>query len=181
MEHTVLGDLISVWWIALAAMAAPLLASLTRKKVPDVVWLLVLGAVIGPDGLGLAVQTEGITLVREIGLGLLFLLAGLEIDPAAMRSRQGRSAATTWMLCLALGIGAGMMIVQGNPQAAIVLGIASTSTALGTLLPMMQDAGATGTGSARPPWSTAPSASSAPSSRWPCCCPRRPPGPAPWC
>lgn len=145
MEHTVLGDLISVWWIALAAMAAPLLASLTRKKVPDVVWLLVLGAVIGPDGLGLAVQTQGITLVREIGLGLLFLLAGLEIDPAAMRSRQGRSAATTWMLCLALGIGAGLMIVQGNPRAAIVLGIASTSTALGTLLPMMQDAGATGT------------------------------------
>lgn len=58
-----------------------------------------------------------------------------------MRSRQGRAAATTWLLCLALGTGAGLLIVQGDVRAAIVLGIASTSTALGTLLPILQESG----------------------------------------
>lgn len=106
------------------------------------VWLLVLGAAIGPSGLGLAEQTAGITFAREIGIGLLFLLAGLEIDPATLRSRQGRGALTTWLLCLALGIGAGLLIVEGDVRAAIVLAIASTSTALGTLLPILQESGA---------------------------------------
>ena len=37
------GSIVSLFIIAAAATVAPLLASLTHKRVPDVVWLLILG------------------------------------------------------------------------------------------------------------------------------------------
>ncbi len=138
-------NLMSMWWIALAAVLGPVLALVTRRKVPDVVWLLVFGAVIGPHALGLAAETESVQFLRELGLGFLFLLAGFEVDTTDMRGRQGRNAALTWGLCAVLGFGAAMLLVQGDTHVAIVLAIASTSTALGTLLPIVKDSGALGT------------------------------------
>lgn len=136
-------NLLSTWWVALVAVLGPVLALVTRRRVPDVVWLLVFGVLIGPHALGLAQETEPIEFLRELGLGFLFLLAGFEVDTSDMRGRQGRGAAATWVLCAALGTGTGLLLVQGDVRVAIVLGIASTSTALGTLLPILKDAGAT--------------------------------------
>ena len=71
----------SLFWIALCAVLAPLVAgSVLRRKVPEVVLLLVLGVLIGPNVLDLAVTDEGIDVLRELGLGMLFLLAGYEIE-----------------------------------------------------------------------------------------------------
>ncbi|WP_114853281.1 cation:proton antiporter [Brachybacterium sp. YJGR34] len=136
-----LENLISMWWITLVAVLAPILALVTRRTVPDAVWLLAFGALIGPHALGLAEPTESVEFLRELGLGLLFLLAGFEVNPRDMRSRQGRQAALTWLLCAALGFGAAMLFVGGDVQIAVVLAIASTSTALGTLLPILKDSG----------------------------------------
>lgn len=144
-ESTILiENLQSMWWIAAAAVLAPVLALLTRRTIPDVVWLLVLGIVIGPHALGLAESTEAVTFLRELGLGFLFLLAGFEVNTSDMRSRAGRSAALTWLLCAGLGVGAGLLIAGGDWQIAAVLGIAATSTALGTLLPILKDSGVLG-------------------------------------
>ncbi|GHC87807.1 potassium transporter Kef [Nocardiopsis terrae] len=143
--HMLVDNLLSMWWIALAAVLAPVLALGTRRKVPDVVWLLVFGTIIGPHALGLAEETESVQFLRELGLGFLFLLAGFEVDTTDMRGRQGRNAALTWGLCALLGFGAGMLLVRGDTHVAVVLAIASTSTALGTLLPILKDSGATGT------------------------------------
>ena len=67
----------SLFWITLCAVLAPLLAGLAlRRRVPEVVVLLVLGVVIGPHVLELAVPGEGVDTLRELGLGMLFLLAG---------------------------------------------------------------------------------------------------------
>lgn len=141
-ESTILiENLQSMWWIAAGAVLAPVLALLTRRTIPDVVWLLVLGMVIGPHALGLAESTEAVAFLRELGLGFLFLLAGFEVNTSDMRSRAGRSAALTWLLCVALGVGAGLLIAGGDWQIAAVLGIAATSTALGTLLPILKDSG----------------------------------------
>lgn len=137
-------NLLSMWWLALAAVLAPVLALITRRTVPDVVWLLVLGIVIGPHALGLAEATEAVEFLRELGLGFLFLLAGFEVNLADMRSRAGRSAALTWLLCAVLGLGAGILVAGGDWHVAAVLGIAATSTALGTLLPILKDSGALG-------------------------------------
>src|SRR5699024_11477189 len=84
--------------------------------VPDVVWLLVLGIVIGPNMLGLAHATEAVDFLRELGLGFLFLLAGFEVNTSDMRSRAGRSTALTWLLCMGLGVGAGLLITAGDWQ-----------------------------------------------------------------
>ncbi len=141
----IVDNLASVWWIALVAFLAPVLALVTRRRVPDVVWLLVFGTVIGPHALGLASATAPVEFLRELGLGFLFLLAGLEVDIADMRGRQGRQAAITWLVCALLGLGAGLLLVDGQVHVAVVLAIASTSTALGTLLPILKDSGTTGT------------------------------------
>lgn len=143
-EHMLVENLLSTWWIVAAAFLAPLLALATRRKIPDVVWLLLLGMLIGPFGLQLAEQTEAVGFLRELGMGFLFLLAGLEINTGQLRGRQGRAAALTWVICLALGIGAGLLVTQGQTHVAIVFAIASTSTALGTLLPILKDSGAAG-------------------------------------
>lgn len=132
-----------MWWVALVAMLSPVLAILVRRVIPDVVWLLAAGILIGPHALGLAGMTQSVEFLRELGIGFLFLLAGFEVDTTDMRSRQGRHAAVTWLLCALLAVGAGLLIVSGNWHVAVVFGIASTSTALGTLLPILKDAGIT--------------------------------------
>lgn len=140
--HTPLvTELTSAALIALVAMLAPLLAALTRKRIPDVVWMLGLGIVIGPSVLGVATNTAGIHFVRELGLGVLFLLAGLEVNPDHMRDSYGRRTIRTWVLCLAISIGLSLLITHQSAKVAIALGIATTSTALGALLPILKDSG----------------------------------------
>lgn len=138
-HHLLVDNLISVWWIVLVAALAPILALTSRKYVPDVVWLLAFGVIIGPNMLGLAEQTEAVDFLRELGMGFLFLLAGFEVSTSDMRARQGKHAALTWVICAVLGVGAGLLLTNGELQVAIVLAIASTSTALGTLLPILKD------------------------------------------
>lgn len=72
----------SLLWITVAAVLAPLIAgALPRRLVPEVVLLLVAGVLIGPYVLEIASVDSEIEMLRELGLGLLFLLAGYEIDP----------------------------------------------------------------------------------------------------
>ncbi|MGP5929009.1 cation:proton antiporter [Corynebacterium glyciniphilum] len=130
--------LVSFAWIAAAGLLAPVLAFLTGKRVPAVVFLLVLGLVIGPFGGELASNGEAVDLMRELGLGLLFLLAGMEINPSMLKSRQGGHALSTWVLCLVLSFGGAMLLTSGDAGVSIVLGIALTSTALGTLMPILK-------------------------------------------
>jgi Kef-type K+ transport system membrane component KefB len=139
--HLLVDNLLSVWWIALAAGLAPVLALITRRHVPDVVWLLAFGALIGPHVLGLADQTEAVEFLRELGMGFLFLLAGFEVNIKDMRDRQGKHAALTWGICAVFAFGAGLLLGHGEVRTAIVLALVSTSTALGTLLPILKDSG----------------------------------------
>lgn len=139
--HILVDNLVSVWWITLAAVVGPLLAITTRRQIPDVVWLLTLGLLVGPHGLGLARTTQSVEFLRELGIGFLFLLAGFEVNPVDMRGRQGRHAAATWFLCAAMGFGAGLLVARGDWKVAVVVAVASTSTALGTILPIVKDSG----------------------------------------
>lgn len=137
------GDpIVSLFWIALVAVAAPLLAAATRRLIPDVVLLLVLGCVIGPHVLGWASTGGGVSLVREIGLGMLFLLAGYEIDTEALRGRAGKHAWLTWLLCVAVGMAmAWALVPEHDTTVMLVLALCLTSTALGTLLPILKSTG----------------------------------------
>ena len=135
------GTAASLFWIALCAVAAPLIAALVpRRLIPEVVVLLALGVVIGPGVLGLAVPGEGIEVLREFGLGMLFLLAGYEIEPRELTGRGGRRALVTWVVCFALALGlVGVVSLTGTINAETAVAIALVSTSLGTLLPILKD------------------------------------------
>ncbi|MBF1087274.1 MAG: hypothetical protein HXL39_03010, partial [Schaalia sp.] len=53
------GAIVSLFLIAAAAAIAPLLSSLTRKRVPDVVWLLILGVIILASVLPVIIEIMG--------------------------------------------------------------------------------------------------------------------------
>ncbi|RXZ88387.1 cation:proton antiporter [Agromyces atrinae] len=108
-------------------------------RIPIVVFELLLGIVIGPSVLGWAGPSAFMATLASIGLAMLFFIAGSEIDFAAFRGRTGRNAVGGWLISIAVGLGIGMVLDPGG--AAVIIGIALCSTALGTLLPILRDAG----------------------------------------
>jgi len=132
-----LEDLVAV---ALVAALAPLVvAVLPGPRIPQVVVFLFGGILIGPHVLGLA-ETSNIQLLSNIGLGFLFLLAGYELDPLLLRQRPGQLAITGWLISavIATGVVAGLA-AAGYVKDYVPVGLALTTTALGTLLPILRD------------------------------------------
>jgi Kef-type K+ transport system membrane component KefB len=133
----------SLSWIALCAVIAPLLAGIVpRRLVPEVVLLLAAGILIGPHAFDLAATDEAIGMLRELGLSMLFLLAGYEIEPRELTGRAGRRALLTWLFCLGVAlVVTNLLEYAGVIDSEIAVAIALTSTALGTLLPILKDNG----------------------------------------
>jgi Kef-type K+ transport system membrane component KefB len=129
--------------IGIVAVASPVLAELTgRLAVPGVVFELGLGIVIGPAVLGIAHPASVIVALEDMGLSYLMFLAGLELDLARIRGRSLRLAVTGWLVSLALALLiASALTLIGTVIDAVVIGLALTTTALGTLLPILRDAG----------------------------------------
>jgi Kef-type K+ transport system membrane component KefB len=126
--------------VAVVAAVAPLIsAALPGKRVPQVVILILLGIAIGPQGLGLA-DAPSIVLLSNIGLGFLFLMAGYELDPRLLRERPGRLAMAGWAISAALAVGVvGLLTAVHFVYDFVPIGLALTTTALGTLLPILRD------------------------------------------
>jgi Kef-type K+ transport system membrane component KefB len=122
-----------------AAVAPAVVAALPGPKIPQVVILIFAGVLIGPHGLGLA-DTASIQLLANIGLGFLFLLAGYELDPKLFRDRAGRLAMVGWAVSALLAVGAvGVLGRLHYVRDFVPIGLALTTTALGTLLPILHD------------------------------------------
>ncbi|KRC62979.1 sodium:proton exchanger [Agromyces sp. Root81] len=128
------------------AVAAPLLVRAIGRWVviPLVVFEIVLGLLLGPAVLGWVVPDDFMTLLADFGLAMLFFLAGNEIDFRAIRGRPLSRAAIGWIVSLAAGIGIATVLAADLPAAAFI-GIALTSTALGTIMPVLRDSGDLGT------------------------------------
>jgi Kef-type K+ transport system membrane component KefB len=71
-----------------------------RKLLPEVVLLLVAGVLTGPNVLGLASRDKASELLHELGPGMLFLLAGYEVELKELTGRGGRRAMVTWLICV---------------------------------------------------------------------------------
>jgi Kef-type K+ transport system membrane component KefB len=133
--------------VLLAAAVAPILAAAAGRAVsgvvvPVVVVELVLGALIGPDGLGLADADDILTFLGELGLGFLFFFAGYEIEFDRIRGAPLRLAAVGWAITLALAYTlAGALAAAGVVLSGLLVGSAMTTTALGTLIPVLRDSG----------------------------------------
>lgn len=134
---------VSLLVIAGAAVLAPVLSELlARFRVPSVLFELVLGILIGPAVLGVAHVDGFVSGLSTLGLAFLFFVAGYEIDPAHLRGRPFRLAATGWGITLAIGlVVAAVMVAVGFVLSDLLVGLALTTTAIGTLMPMLRDRG----------------------------------------
>lgn len=124
------------------AVLAPLLAYGVGRRlpVPLVIFEILLGILIGPDVLGWAHTDALIDGLSELGLAMLIFLAGYEIEFGKVRGDTLRRSVWAWVIALALGLGAGVLL-GGGFHKGVFIGVALTSTALGTVLPVLRDAG----------------------------------------
>ena len=130
--------------IVIAAAVAGLfvLAVSPRLTIPVVVVELVLGIVIGPQGLDIARVDPTTSLLGNLGLGMLFFFAGYEIDFDRIRGRPLELAAAGWALSLAIAYGiGGALAAAGIILSFLYTGSAMATTAIGTLIPILSDAG----------------------------------------
>lgn len=129
--------------VAVSALAS-LLAILVGRRVavPVVVVELLLGIAVGPDVLGLVDPDDFISFFANLGLGMLFFFAGYEIDFARIRGAPVKLAAIGWVMSLALAYSlGGLLALAGVVVSLVFTGSALVTTALGTLIPIMGDAG----------------------------------------
>jgi Kef-type K+ transport system membrane component KefB len=129
--------------ILVIAFLAPIAAVFTPKlMLPALVFEILLGIVVGPSVLGLVRITDPISLLSDLGLSALIFLAGFELDLQRVRGAPLRLAGTGWILSVALGLAAGFVLqTTGVILNELYVGLALTTTALGTLVPIVRDAG----------------------------------------
>lgn len=141
------GSIGTLVLIAGIAVLSPLLAErLRRFNVPDVVLELALGILVGPYVLKLAHVTSVVSGLSDIGLAFLMFLAGYELELGQIRGRPLRLGLVGWVLSLGIALGLSFALVStGLAVDTVVVSLALTTTALGTLLPMFRDAGITET------------------------------------
>ena len=135
-------ELVSLLVIVAIAAFVPLIVGLFRLRVAEVVLLLAFGIISGPEVLGWIEIDGAISLLSELGLGVLFFLAGLELEKRAVTGESGRLAAAGWLTSFVIAlIAAFILSTREHVANVIAVAIALTSTALGTLLPIVRDRG----------------------------------------
>jgi Kef-type K+ transport system membrane component KefB len=139
--HVAPGTFFAIIAVSALAGTVTALAGEHGVLVPVVVVELLLGVVLGPQALGLHVN-QFITFFSDLGLGLLFFFAGYEIDMHRIMGRPLRLALLGWAISLALAytIG-GMLAALGIVLSLLYTGSALATTAIGTLIPILSDAG----------------------------------------
>lgn len=136
------SQLLSLSATMLVAALAPFVASLVPgRAIPEVVFLVFAGALLGPYGADV-IRTSGgaLSLVSELGMAFLFLMAGYEIKPSELVGTMGRHASICWGISLAAAIA--LVSLTGfsrfTGMAGIAFAIMLTTTAYGTLAPIMR-------------------------------------------
>ena len=123
------ADLVSLAVIALVAAACPIAARLIPGKlVPETVFLLIAGALLGPHMVGAIGLTDSVGLLSDLGLAFLFLLAGYEINPKSLTGSQGKRGLLTWVVSIVLAF----IAVRLSPDFSVspIDGIAEWKTVL---------------------------------------------------
>ena len=130
--------------IVAASALAGTIAALAGGRgllVPVVVVELLLGIVLGPRVLGLHV-TPFISFFSDLGLGLLFFFAGYEIDLRRIAGRPLWLGLAGWGISLALAYAiGGVLVAAGIVLSLLYTGSALSTTAIGTLIPVLSDSG----------------------------------------
>ncbi|MCH3948268.1 MAG: cation:proton antiporter [Olsenella sp.] len=136
------SQLLSLSVTMFVAALAPFVASLVPGRViPEVVFLVFAGALLGPYGAD-AIRTTGgaLSLVSELGMAFLFLMAGYEIKPSELVGQMGKHASICWGLSLVAAIALVSLtrFSRFTGMAGLAFAIMLTTTAYGTLAPIMR-------------------------------------------
>jgi Kef-type K+ transport system membrane component KefB len=130
--------------IVLAGTVAAFVVTIApRRFAPPVVVLeLLFGILIGPQVLGLASPAGFVEFFANLGLGMLFFFAGYEIDFDRVRGRPLRLGLWGWVVSVVLSYAiGGILAAAGLVLSFLYAGSALTSTAIGTLIPILRDEG----------------------------------------
>jgi len=136
-------DFNSIVLVLLASAVAALLSRVHGRLIlPTVVVEIVLGILIGPQMLGWAEADSYVTFLSNFGLALLFFFAGLEVIEKRVPRRALQRGTIGWTMSLGIGLAVGFVLQQGGLDAEWwLLAVALSTTALGTLVPILSDAG----------------------------------------
>jgi Kef-type K+ transport system membrane component KefB len=138
-----LVDLDSLVLVLLASSLGALLSRFHRRVVlPTVVLEIVLGILIGPEVLDIAEVDSYLTFLANVGLAFLFFFAGLEVVEKRVPRQSLVRGTAGWAISIAIGLLVGVLLQQAGLDAEWwVVGVALATTALGTLVPILGDAG----------------------------------------
>lgn len=141
--------LASLLVIVIVAYLAPYVASLIPgKPIPEAVFLVFAGAFLGTHGLGVIDSSlDSISLLSQLGCAFLFLMAGYEIDVKQISGPIGRHSSLTWVFSLIIAIALVPFLPLGDTSdiGRLAFALAMTTTAFGTLAPIMRERGLNGT------------------------------------
>ena len=92
----------SIILVPVMAAAAPALAAMLARvvKIPIVVFEIVLGLLVGPAVLGWVHPDDVLNTLSNLGLAMLFFLAGNEIDFKTISGRPLNRASLGWLMSL---------------------------------------------------------------------------------
>jgi Kef-type K+ transport system membrane component KefB len=129
--------------LVLAAAALGAIASRLHRRLvlPTVVVEIVLGIMIGPEVLSIADVDAYLEFLANFGLVFLFFFAGLEVIEKRVPARSVARGTLGWAISIAIGMVAGYALQSSVDAEGWLLGIAFSTTALGTLVPILGDAG----------------------------------------
>lgn len=129
--------------VLFVAAIAPLFNELpVRLRLPLVVLELVFGIVVGPHVLDLVASEGTLEMLSALGLSFLFFLAGMELDFSALRGPPLNLGALGWLGSIAIALAAAFTLaLAGLVSDPLLVGVALSTTAIGTLLPILREAG----------------------------------------
>ncbi len=136
--------------IATISVLAPVAAELLKRiGIPGVILEIGLGIVAGPAVIGLIRPNVTVDVLANMGLCLLMFLAGYELELPRLSGRPMALAGFGWLCSLVLAAAAmAVFVLSGAVHQSLtgtaLIGAALTTTALGTLLPVLSDSGVLG-------------------------------------
>lgn len=141
--QAVAPDLRSLVLVLVASSLGALLSRVsTRLVLPTIVVEIVLGIAIGPEVLDIAKVDAYLQFLSQLGLAFLFFFIGLEVVEQKVPRTSVARGTQGWFLSAATGLAVGVLLQQlGLDTEWWVLGIALTTTSMGSLVPILRDAG----------------------------------------
>ena len=110
--------------LVLVFLLVPLLFK--RLKIPDIIGLILAGAVIGPNGFNLLERGEAISLFGTVGVIYIMFLAGLEIDLKEFKRNRHKSiqlGMLTFSVPMLLGFTCSYYLLDFGLAASILFGV----------------------------------------------------------